>query len=82
MQDMTSLSLQGGTVVNADLQQEADVLIKDGLITAVSPSIKVGSSSPTAACMPSGKRIQAVPEIVCLCANAGSKRRQNHRCER
>lgn len=34
-------AVQGGTVVNADQQFRADVLIKDGLIDAVAPSLKV-----------------------------------------
>lgn len=35
--------MQGGTVVNHDQQLQADVLIKDGLIQEVSPSIKAST---------------------------------------
>lgn len=34
-------TLQGGTVVNADRQFKADVLIRDGLIVKVAPGLKV-----------------------------------------
>jgi dihydroorotase-like cyclic amidohydrolase len=33
--------MQGGEVVNHDMQLKADVLIRDGLITEVAPDIKV-----------------------------------------
>jgi hypothetical protein len=36
--------LQGGTVVNHDRQFQADVLIKDGLISAVESNIKASAS--------------------------------------
>lgn len=37
----TDSTVQGGTVVNADHQIIADVLIKDGLIESVGPNLKV-----------------------------------------
>ena len=37
----SSVTLQDGTVVNHDAIQRADVLIKDGLIEAVAPELKV-----------------------------------------
>ena len=41
------LALQGGTVVNADRQFKADVLIRDGLILRVAPELRVGAAAPT-----------------------------------
>ncbi|CAL4973527.1 unnamed protein product [Urochloa decumbens] len=37
----TSILIMGGTVVNADREEKADVYIKDGIIDAVGPNIKV-----------------------------------------
>lgn len=38
--------MQGGTVVNHDATQRADVLIKDGLIEAVAPELQVSCLLP------------------------------------
>ena len=36
---MTTILIRGGTVVNADLSERADVLIKDGKIISVGPGL-------------------------------------------
>lgn len=41
---MSFINLQGGTVVNADHQIKADVLIKGGLIINVGAGLKASSS--------------------------------------
>lgn len=40
------LLIKGGTVVNADHQQQADVYVEDGIITLVAPNLKVPKNSP------------------------------------
>jgi dihydroorotase-like cyclic amidohydrolase len=40
-QQTSKLLIQGGTVVNADYQQQADVYIEDGVIKLVAPNLKV-----------------------------------------
>jgi hypothetical protein len=44
-------AMQGGEVVNHDMQIKADVLIKDGMIAEVAPDIKVGASSAKTVCL-------------------------------
>ena len=39
---MTTLLIRGGTVVNADCSERADVLIKDGKIIAVGEGVGQG----------------------------------------
>lgn len=41
----SKLLIQGGTVVNADYQQQADVYIEDGVIKLVAPNLKVSKLS-------------------------------------
>ena len=48
---------QGGTVVNADREFAADVLIEDGLIKAVESNIEACSCTNT-----------ALSIVLCLCA--------------
>lgn len=43
-------AIQGGTVVNADRQFEADVLIRDGTILRVGPGLKVWCQQGAASC--------------------------------
>lgn len=38
---MSKILIKGGTVVNADHQEVADVYVEDGVIVAVRPNIKV-----------------------------------------
>ena len=58
-------TLQGGVVVNHDRMFEADVLIKDELIEAVGPGLKVRASTPLCAaarrrrCMPPAALLRA-----------------------
>lgn len=58
-------TLQGGTVVNADRQFKADVLIRDGLILKVAPGLKV-------------RQVQAVRHMKLLLQMEG--RRDQHQC--
>lgn len=44
-QQSRNLLIQGGTVVNADFQQQADVYIEDGIIKIVAPNLKVSRIS-------------------------------------
>jgi hypothetical protein len=37
----SKLLIKGGTVVNADRQQQADIYIEDGVVVEVQPNIKV-----------------------------------------
>ena len=42
----TKLLIKGGTVVNANHQEVADVYVEDGIIVAVKPDLKVFNISP------------------------------------
>jgi hypothetical protein len=41
MRGTSKLLIKGGTVVNAERQQIADVYVQDGIISAVNPNIMV-----------------------------------------
>ena len=44
-QPRSKLLVHGGTVVNADYQQQADVYIEDGVVKLVAPNLKVSNLS-------------------------------------
>ena len=46
---MASTVIKGGTVVTADLTYAADVLVEDGVITAIGPNLK-GDTTLEASC--------------------------------
>lgn len=57
--------LQGGTVVNADRQFQADVLIRDGIILRVEPGLQVQTASLPAALVPSTHSgMQPIPMLL------------------
>lgn len=84
---VSGCAAQGGTVVNADQQFRADVLIEDGLIAAVAPSLKVPWTYLVLLqliCfqdLPATVRVDLEQLVIALCLATGSSGLQGHRCK-